>query len=215
MESSAQLQPLPVPVAGEVRILDDDEQVLRCLSLMVRSFNLGVRSYQDAEEFLADESETTPSCLVVDWQLNGMDGLDVVARCQDQWPQVPVILISGQATISLAVSAMRQGVVGVLEKPVRPAELKKEIATAIELGRQRTEAGQRCADAQAKLERLNDWELTILKLLVEGTPNKNIATQMNLAMRTIEKYRRSLFDKLGVESAAEASRVWTLANLQE
>jgi DNA-binding NarL/FixJ family response regulator len=65
------------------------------------------------------------------------------------------------------------------------------------------------------LAALNEQELTILKLLVSGMPNKNIASQLRVAMRTVEKYRRTLFDKLGVDSAAEATRVWVLANWED
>lgn len=123
-------------------------------------------------------------------------------------------MISGQATVAVAVQAMRQGAVGVLEKPVRASELRQEIAAAIELGKQRAEATCQQDEAKRKIGELSAWERTILEHLVQGTPNKTIAARMNLAMRTIEKYRRSLFDKLGVDSAAEAARVWTLARLE-
>lgn len=214
MESLVSLEPLPKGVTGQVRILDDDEHVLRFLSQVVRMLGLPVEAFQDPEAFLGHSAEP-PACVVVDWQLKEADGLEVVTRCQEQWPQTPVILISGKATVSVAVTAMRQGVVGVLEKPVHPADLRREIALAIDLGRQRAEASRQQKDAQARIAQLTDLELTVLRLLVEGTPNKNIATQMSLAMRTVEKYRRALFDKLGVDSAAEAARVWTLANLSE
>jgi two-component system response regulator DctR len=214
MESSQTLEPLPVPVEGPIRILDDDEHVLRYLSKIVEMLGLRAEAHQCPAEFFAKKSKP-PACVVVDWQLKDADGLEVVGRCQCEWPETPVILISGQATVSVAVSAMRQGVVGVLEKPVTPAALRRELALAIEIGRQRAEAIRQRQDAQARIATLTELELTVLKLLVQGTPNKNIASHMDLAMRTVEKYRRALFDKLGVDSAAEAARVWTLANLDE
>jgi FixJ family two-component response regulator len=214
MESTSTLEPLPVAVEGPIRILDDDEHVLRYLSKIVEMLGLKAEAHQCPTEFFA-ETRVPPACVVVDWQLQGADGLEVVGRCQCKWPQTPVILISGKATVSVAVTAMRQGVVGVLEKPVTPAALRRELALAIEVGRQRAEAIRQRQDAQSRIATLTDLELTVLKLLVQGTPNKNIASQMNLAMRTVEKYRRALFDKLGVDSAAEAARVWTLANLDE
>ena len=204
---------LDIGSTGEIRILDDDEHVLHCLSSILRSANLQVHGYQEPSEFLA--TSDPPVCAVIDWQLNGADGIDVVARCRDQWPQTPVILISGQATVPVAVRAMREGAVGVLEKPVRPSELRQEIVAAIELGRQRAEAIRRRDEAKQRILELSAWERSILEYLVQGTPNKTIASRMNLAMRTIEKYRRSLFDKLGVDSAAEAARVWTLAMLDD
>jgi FixJ family two-component response regulator len=194
-----------------VRILDDDEHVLECLTSILRTASLKVEGFRDPHEFLAADA---PACAVIDWQLGGADGLDIVASCRDQWPQTPVILISGQATVAIAVRAMRQGAVGVLEKPLRASELRDEITAAIELGRQRADAIRQRDEAQRMVGELSAWERTILEHLVQGTPNKTIAARMNLAMRTIEKYRRSLFDKLGVDSAAEAARVWTLARLE-
>jgi two-component system response regulator DctR len=110
---------------------------------------------------------------------------------------------------------MRQGAAGVLEKPVRPEDLTREVAAVIERSRRRTTAEQEQAEARRLVADLSEQELKLMRLLVEGTPNKNIATQMNLAIRTVEKYRRIIFDKLGVDSAAEATRVWVLATLEE
>jgi FixJ family two-component response regulator len=193
-----------------VRVLDDDEQVLKCLSSILRSASLKVEGFRDPHAFFAAEA---PACAVVDSELGGADALEVVASCRDRWPHTPVILISGQATVAIAVRAMRQGAVGVLEKPVRASELREEITAAIELGRQRAEALRQRDEAQHRIAELSAWERTILEYLVQGMPNKSIAARMNLAMRTIEKYRRSMFNKLGVDSAAEAARVWTLARL--
>ena len=109
---------------------------------------------------------------------------------------------------------MRLGVAGVLQKPVRPEELSREIQAALDRSRKRASTADQSTNAKRLIAELSDLELSILKLLVEGTPNKNIATQTNLAIRTVEKYRRILFDKLGVDSAAEATRIWVLATLE-
>jgi FixJ family two-component response regulator len=199
--------------AGEIRILDDDREVLGYLLRVVRDLTTDVRGFDNPDEFLAS-APLPPACLIVDWQLRGRDGLEVIAQCQQQWPDAPVILISGHATVPVAVSAMRQGVVGVLEKPVRPAELVREIKTALAHSQTRCAADEERRTARQQIEGLTEQERTILKLLVSGTPNKNIAGQLRVAMRTVEKYRRTLFDKLGVDSAAEATRVWVLANLE-
>jgi len=198
---------------GEIRILDDEPDVLAYLLRVARDLATTVRGFEDPDEFLAAPADAHPVCIVVDWQLRGRDGLEVVARCQQQWPDSPVILISGHATVPVAVTAMRQGVCGVLEKPVRPADLVREIRSALVHWRSRSQASEQQRTARRLIEGLNPPELTVLKLLAGGAPNKNIASQLKVAMRTVEKYRRSLFDKLGVDSAAEATRVWVLANL--
>jgi two-component system, LuxR family, response regulator FixJ len=201
--------------AREVRILDDDPQVLACLAHLVRSLHYEVRAFEDPAAFLSDAEEVSPACLIVDWQLPGHDGLDIIAQCQKQWPDAPAILVSGHVTVPATVAAMRQGVAGVLQKPIRAEELAREIGAALVRSRSRTTAAEERVLARRHVQELNELELSILKLLVEGTPNKNIATQTNLAIRTVEKYRRIVFDKLGVDSAAEATRIWVLATLEE
>jgi two-component system response regulator FixJ len=200
--------------AGEIRILDDDPQVLACLAHIVRSLHYEVRAFEDAAEFLKAQ-DRPPACVIVDWQLPGHDGLDIIAQCQKQWPDVPAILVSGHVTVPATVAAMRQGVAGVLQKPIRAEVLTREIKAALDRMRHRTTAAEERAQARQRVQALSELELSILKLLVEGTPNKNIATQTNLAIRTVEKYRRIVFDKLGVDSAAEATRIWVLATLEE
>src|SRR5262245_2409658 len=199
------------PRAGEIRILDDDREVLAYLLRGVSGLGAAVPGYDDPDQFL-HEAEPPPACLVVDWQLRGRDGLEVIAQCQRQWPAVPVILITGHATIPVAVTAMRQGVIGVLEKPVLPAHLVREIQFALQKSQSRSAAAVERGQARRQLESLTEHELTVLKMIVSGTPNKNIAGQLRVAMRTAEKYRRAVFDKLGVDSAAEATRIWVLAN---
>jgi FixJ family two-component response regulator len=201
-----------LPAAGEIRILDDDPEVLAYLLRVVRGVAPAALGFEDADAFLQTPAQPPPTCLIVDWQLRGRDGLEVISQSRRQWPGVPVILISGHATVPVAVTAMRQGVTGVLEKPVRPTELLREIETALRQSRSRCAAEERRQAARAKIASLNEAELTVLKMMVSGTPNKNMASQMRVAMRTIEKYRRSLFDKLGVDSAAEATQIWMLAN---
>jgi two-component system response regulator FixJ len=199
----------------EVRIVDDDPQVLAYLARVIGSLNYRVRSFSEPAAMLDDDPGRTPACLIVDLQMPGADGLEVIGRARKQWPGTPAILVSGHVDVPLTVAAMRQGAAGVLEKPVRPDDLTREVAAVIERSRQRTTAEQDQAEARRLVAELTDQELKLMKLLVEGTPNKNIATQMGLAIRTVEKYRRIVFDKLGVDSAAEATRVWVLATLEE
>jgi two-component system response regulator FixJ len=199
----------------EVRIVDDDPQVLAYLAKVVSSMNYRVRCFSDPAAMLGDDPGRTPACLIVDLQMPGTDGLAIIAQARKQWPLTPAILVSGHVNVPLTVAAMRQGAAGVLEKPVRPEDLSREVAAVIGRSRQRTTAEQEQADARRLVADLSEQELKLMKLLVEGTPNKNIATQMGLAIRTVEKYRRIVFDKLGVDSAAEATRVWVLATLEE
>ena len=199
---------------GAIYILDDDEGVLGYLKLVVQQMGFEVHGFQDPEGLFTSQS-TPPMCLIVDWQLRGVDGLDVIKQCNERWVNTPVILISGQATIPVAVSAMRLGVVGVLEKPVSPGDLRREIQQAIDGATQRRNMSVREVEARTLIDSLNDNERSVLEKLVKGTANKKIASEMELSMRSIEKYRAALFSKLGVTSAAEATQIWMLAKTIE
>lgn len=212
---SRSVGPEPASPAREVRILDDDPQVLQFLSRLIQGWHYAVRPFTDPLLFLTSEVQQAPACVIIDWQLPGHDGLEILEKARRQWPQTAAILVSGHVTVPITVEAMRRGAVGVLAKPIRPDELKREIALAIRWSQTKGTLAQAQAEARRKVAELSPLELSILKLLVEGIPNKNIATQTGLAIRTVEKYRRSVFDKLGVDSAAEATRVWVLATLEE
>lgn len=213
MDSST--QELPPANTATIRILDDDAQVLAYLLHVVQGLGYSVRGFQDPGAFLRDDLTPEPACLIVDWQLRGDDGLQIIARAHEQWPSTPAILVSGHVTVPVTVAAMRQGVAGVLQKPIRPEELSKELKLVLSRAQSRAAEAEERAASRQRVASLSELELSILKLLVDGTPNKNIATHTNLAIRTVEKYRRIVFDKLNVDSAAEATRVWVLATLEE
>src|SRR5215207_2138787 len=84
--------------ADVVRILDDDLQVLAYLANVVRALNYAVDAFSDPLAFMNDETAVPPSCLIVDWQLPGHDGLIVIAQCQKRWPMTPAILVSGHVS---------------------------------------------------------------------------------------------------------------------
>jgi FixJ family two-component response regulator len=212
---SRSVNPEPSPPSREVRILDDEPQVLEYLSRVLQSWQYPVRAFSDPVHFLTTDPDVAPACVFIDWQLPGHDGLVVLEKARQQWPQTAAILVSGHVTVPITVEAMRRGAMGVLAKPIRPDELKRELALALKWSQTKGTLAQAQAEARQKVATLSPLELSVLKLLVEGTPNKNIATQTGLAVRTVEKYRRSIFDKLGVDSAAEATRVWVLATLEE
>src|SRR5438874_1576679 len=128
----------PRQPSAEIRILDDDKQVLGYLTQVIRSLGYEVRAFTDPVAFLSESVESRPTCLIVDWQLAGHDGLEVIAHARKQWPETPAILVSGHVTVAVTVAAMRQGAAGVLEKPIQQQELAREIEAALDRARQRT-----------------------------------------------------------------------------
>lgn len=207
--SSAKAMMLPTPAV--VRILDQDEAVLRDVTCVLESQQIHCRGYCNSEEFFS--ADQSPSCALIDFLLDGSEGFAVANRCRERWPKSAVILTSGEATVRFAVRAMRHGLDGVLQKPICPRELVSEIFAAQARSEARSTISEAQADARRRMQKLRDCELQVLHALADGLPNKGIAARLNLATRTIEKYRRMLFDNLDVDSAAEAVRIFVLGSM--
>jgi len=197
---------------AEVWLLDDDHCVLEYLAHFLHLHHIPSRIFEHSAAVLAADG-LPPACLLVDFHLGDQNGLQVAQQCHKQWPFTSIILMSGQATIPLTVTAMRQAIEGVLEKPIGEAKLMAEVHNGLALFRARSDSHDEQTSAHHKIQNLSMLELEILKLLVKGLPNKQIASDRAIALRTVEKHRNALFKKLDVESAAEASRIWVLANL--
>lgn len=212
MEASDQSRTTCKSIPGAVCIVDDDDAVLESLVMVFRQNGLRVQGFLDPTELVAAQIDE-PACLIVDWHLKNADGLEVLQHCQNRWPHTPALLISGQATIPVAVAAMRRGI-GVLEKPVNAGDLIREVTAAIECSKRRRESALQRSNARELLQSLNEGERKVLELVVQGTTNKRAASQLDLSMRTIEKYRASLYEKLGVSSAAEATQIWMFATAE-
>lgn len=209
MQSSFATSELATP--AEVWLLDDDEHVLRYLAQTVERIGVRTRCFTREEELFGDNHSARPACVLVDWMLPEPDGIKVAARCRREWPGTAVILISSAATVSLAVEAMRQGLSGVLEKSLPAGELMREIAATLEQQSRGYFREDEAAAIQRKIASLTVRQTEILKLISSGAPNKVIAVRLELGLRTIEKDRRALFAKLGVESAAEAAAMLAIA----
>ena len=202
-------------IAADVQVwlLDDDRRALEYFAHILQTHQISCRTFDDPEKLLST-SGPNPGCILVDFRLGARDGLEVAAECRRRWPCCSIILISGHATVPVAVAAMRQELDGVLEKPIDEDALIHEVRSGFELCHSRRIACDAQCDARVNIQQLSQFELEILRLVTDGVPNKQIASNLSLSLRTVEKHRNSLFRKLGVTSAAEATRIWVLANLE-
>lgn len=133
------------------------------------------------------------------------DGIDLLRRLRRDGVQLPVVIITGHADVPLAVRAMREGAHDFVEKPFTPARLLEAVHGAIA-------SGSRVQDAKGKLARLTAREREVLEGLVDGRPNKVVAHDLGISVRTVEAYRATIMSKLGARSLAELVRIWLTAN---
>lgn len=190
-----------------VFVVDDDEEACASVCALVRSMGLPARAFASAEEFLADYSEDQPGCLVTDYRMVGMNGIQLQERLLEQNLTLPVIVLTAFARTPLTVQAIKNGALTMLDKPYDDDELWDAIRRGLALDRQRREARDRVAQMQRRLERLTESERLVMDQVVDGVPNKVIANRLQVSVRTVENRRHEVFQKMNAESVAELVRI--------
>ncbi|MDF1485171.1 response regulator [Ramlibacter sp. H39-3-26] len=196
-----------------VFIVDDDAGVREALAWLLRSRHLLSESCGSAEAFLARLDARglppQPCCLLLDVRMPGMSGLALfevlVARGLHQ--AMPVIFLTGHADVPTAVDTVKRGAFDFCEKPFSDNALVDRAEQALAQSARHLAAQRQRGNLQARMGELTERERDVMRLVVEGLPNKLIADQLNISVRTVEVHRARVFDKMSVKSAVE------LANL--
>ena len=208
-----------------VFIVDDDASVREGMAWLLRTRRLLSESFDSAEAFLAmvqghsagDGAAWQPdpallqqsACILLDVRMPGMSGLalfeQLLAKGMAQaWP---VIFLTGHADVPTAVDSVKRGAFDFCEKPFSDNALVDRVEQALALSQERLVARQTQQRLQSRLLELTERERDVMRLVVGGLPNKLIADQLNISVRTVEVHRARVFDKMEVKSAVE------LANL--
>jgi two-component system response regulator DctR len=204
---------LPKPLLdATIYIVDDDAGVRDALSWMLRTRRLSSESFDSAESFLANlpkRSTQYPSCVLLDVRMQGMSGLELFNELitRNLLATMPVIFLTGHADVPTAVDAVKRGAFDFCEKPFSNNLLVDRIEAALmqsndALAKRVTQSG-----IDKKLADLTEREQSVMRLVIDGLPNKQIAEELAISVRTVEVHRARVFEKLGVKSAVE------LANL--
>ena len=197
-----------------VHIIDDELIVRRSLAAMANSLGYEAEIYPDGNSFLSRYAsfDHAKQCLILDYCMSDMNGLEVLERSVEHSIPIPVILLTGMLDSDVAVRAMRSGAVNCLRKPASRAQLREalEDAFAVTAGIEKIhEARQH----HIRFELLSDQEKHIVQLAADGYPNKRIATTLGVSIKTVEKYRRRAYEKLNVDSTALMARAVTLESM--
>jgi FixJ family two-component response regulator len=186
-----------------VHLVDDDASHLRALARLLTAEGLAVRAHDSARSLLETVSPEARGCVVADLGMPEMDGLGLQRALQAAGVRMPVVFLSGQGDIPSTVSAMREGAVDFLEKHAPRAKLVAAIGRALE----RDEADSaRQAGSEALARRfaaLTRRELEVLREVVAGRMNKQIAGLLGISERTVKMHRTAITQKLAVHSVAE------------
>jgi two-component system, LuxR family, response regulator DctR len=204
------MQPTP---DATVFIVDDDAGVREALAWLLRSRRLLGEGFASAEEFEAmldgGWTPTQPCCLLLDVRMPGMSGLALFDQLVERHliDVMPVIFLSGHADVPTAVGMVKRGAFDFCEKPFSDNALVDRVEQAIQRSQAVLQERAERRVLQARLTELTDRERDVMRLVIEGLPNKLIADQLDISVRTVEVHRARVFDKMDVKSAVE------LANL--
>jgi two-component system, LuxR family, response regulator FixJ len=191
-----------------VAVVDDNEALNRTMSALVEHAGHRACSFTTGEALLADRDFlATCDCVLLDIQLPGMSGLDVLKLLQDIEEPPSVVVLTGAGDIPMAVEAMRLGAADFIEKPYRPSALLDAVDKAAQQTDRRRESRSQGRDAAALLRQLSHRQRQVLAGMVDGNTSKAIAGHLNLSVRTVEAYRAQLLAKLGARTTTDAVRV--------
>lgn len=197
-----------------VFVVDDDAAMCGALTCLFEAHGFDVRTCRSAEEFLDAYHPDQPGCLVLDIRMRGMSGLELQTQLARRGVTLPIIMITGHGDIPMAVRAMKTGALDFLQKPVPDKLLLQRVAAALDLDRRtRQQAAQRRALAE-RLATLTPREREVLDAVLEGKPNKQIASELGVCEKTIEVHRKHVLAKAGVHSTTELVREVTTFRTQ-
>jgi len=197
-----------------IYIVDDDQSVRAALqSLLSTQPNLMIFGYRSGDDFLAQKDDLEPGCILLDYDMPGANGLDVLREIGTLPRKFGPIILTGQGATSVVVQAWKLGALDFLEKPCDPATLLGVVDNAFATIEQDQLAVSLADRAKASIEGLSPRERDVLMGLIEGQANKVIAFGLSISPRTVEIYRANLMAKLNVRSLSEALRIAFAAGL--
>jgi FixJ family two-component response regulator len=194
---------MTIPQNSMVFAIDDDVSVRRGLTRLLRSAGYKSETFESASDFLARPPHSGPSCVIVDVQMPGLNGIELQEDLIKRRREEPLVFITGHGDIPMCAQAMKAGAVDFLRKPFRNDELLQCVQNAlIRSAEQRRRTAER-NEARRLLDLLTPREFEVMQLVITGMLNKQIAGELGTAEKTVKVHRGRVMQKLGVNSVAE------------
>jgi len=197
-----------------VFVVDDDPSVLKSLVRLLRSLGFDVETFASAELFLARKHYDGIGCIVLDVRMPGLSGMDLQEKLSQADYSMPIIFITGHGNIPMSVEAMKKGAVDFLTKPFDDEELLQAVKKAIEKDSKAKAERAEVHDALRRIKQLTPREHEILRYVITGMLNKQIALKLDIAEKTVKIHRGRIMEKLCVNSVADLVRLADKAGIE-
>jgi len=188
-------------------VIDDDISVRSALEDLLASVGLEVRTFASIRQFLTHQLEDIPSCLILDVRMPEQSGMDFHRKMEGLGLNLPVVFITGHGDIAMSVKAIKAGAIEFLTKPFRDQELLDAIHQGIEQNHAQRQQDAIVAKLRSCWLLLNEGEREVVKLVVQGLLNKQIAYQLGLSEVTVKVRRSNAMRKMRANSLANLVRL--------
>jgi len=196
----------PIPTAY---VVDDDEAIRTLWRWLMESNGIAVRTFGTAVEFI-ESYDGAAGCLVLDMRLPGMSGLELQDHLRRKAIEIPIVFVSAHGDVPTAVNALKGGAVDFIQKPFDYREALAVVQRALERDAQGREQRARQAQFAERLGALTGREREVMRLVIEGKPNKVIAEALDISVRTVEFHRANVMEKMGAASVASLVQLMAL-----
>lgn len=199
-----------------IYLVDDEEGIRTSLARALALRGYEVSAFASAAEFLASYDDAAPGCLILDYGMPEMNGLELQEHLAERDIDIPIIFITGHGGIPESVQAIKAGAVDFLEKPFKQKHLLERIETALSMDSDARASRQKSLVVKTRYNTLTDREREIAHLMAENpssVSSKEIARALDISPRTVDHHRARILEKMMVRSVAELVETFVTAGL--
>ena len=197
-------------VNRSIFLVDDDAAVCHALSVFLDASGYNVRTFSSAESFLKEVAGVSEGVMLLDQRMTGMSGLELQTELARRGIDLPIIFISGHGDVRMSVKAVKAGAIDFLEKPFSNEDLLASIREAFLYADDSKKRHELVAGLRARHASLTAREGEVLKHVVAGMSNRNLAELLGVSDRTIEVHRSRVMKKMGAESLPDLVRKYAM-----
>jgi FixJ family two-component response regulator len=199
---------------SRIIIVDDDRSVRRGISLLLNSAGYSVEAFDKVGDLLKAEDINIPGCILLDIFMGEESGLELQEVIRNRFKNIPIIFITGHGDIPMSVQAIKKGAVNFLLKPVDDQILLRSVEEAVRNSMALLKVQMEIDQCKRLVNSLTPRELEILRLVIKGKLNKQIASELKIAEHTVKLHRGRITEKLGVKSVPELIYIFEKSNIE-